>query len=380
MKQNSEYYIHQMLVSRELGGAGLIALELAAGLEKRGQQTVTWIPGQGPAATRAEEMGIAYHQYEPTKALGHALFPGLLCNWKIGQLLRRRSPGLIHVHSPFHYGALAPAFKLAGLNTVVHVHLEEDKPGLRWALKRPPDVIITCARFLVDYVRSVLPDRIKDTQRVIAVPNAVDLDRFHVGDRVAAKLQVGAPLQSPLVLMVANLAPHKGHDTAVKAAAILKAKGIVAHFWFAGSTRKGGTEYANSLNRLVDDLRVADKVRFLGQRNDIPDLLRAADYFMLPSAAEGLPLAILEAQASKVVVLAAPTAGVPEIITNETTGFLIPSFDASSYANRLAQLIGTPGSYTKIVDAAYANLLKDYGWKTYLERVEEIYSSFLPSV
>jgi len=64
------------------------------------------------------------------------------------------------------------------------------------------------------------------------------------------------------------------------------------------------------LQALCSELGVADQIRFLGHREDIPDLLRAADILLLPSTNEGLPLSVLEAQATKVPVLAAPTAGI----------------------------------------------------------------------
>ena len=102
----------------------------------------------------------------------------------------------------------------------------------------------------------------------------------------------------PLILMAANLAPHKGQETALHAAAILKQRGFHTQFWFAGVERGGNLDYTKRLRRLVGELGISDQVRFLGQREDIPESLRAADFFVLPSTAEGLPLSILEAQAS----------------------------------------------------------------------------------
>ena len=116
--------------------------------------------------------------------------------------------------------------------------------------------------------------------------------------------------------MVANLAPHKGQDTILRAAAILKERNVNVHFWFAGVERGGRTEFSSILEALAKQLEVVDHVKFLGQRHDIPLLLQAADFFVLPSTSEGLPLSILEAQACGVPVFAAPTAGIPEIITH----------------------------------------------------------------
>lgn len=367
------HYFHQMLVSKELGGAGLIALQLAAALRERVPESYAWIPGEGPAATKALEMGIVYRQYDPAKAFAPSKIQGALCNWRIGRLLRPYHPGLVHVHSPLYYGALSYGLKISRLKSVVHVQIEEEKEGLRWALKKPPDVIITCARFLVEHVRSILPDHCQRTQSIVAIPNAVDTSRFCPGDKRAAKLQVGAPPQIPLVLMAANLASHKGQATTLRAAAILKEKGVVAHFWFAGVERGGGKEYTARLQTLACDLGVAEQVQFLGHRRDIPDLLRAADCFVLPSTMEGLPLSILEAQASGTPVIAAPTAGIPEVVSDGKTGFLVTADNAAGYAQHLFYLLQNQALYTQITDDAYAIAVREYSWKTYVERVWDVY-------
>ena len=307
-------HIHQMLVSKELGGAGLVALQLAAALRQRAWQSYVWIPGEGPAAAKAEEMGIIYRRYDPTMAFTSSKIQAARCNWRIGRLLRSHHPGLVHVHSPLYYGALSLGLRMSRLMSVVHIQIEEEEEGLRWALRRPPDVIITCARFLREYVRNALPERRRDTQQIVAIPNAVDTERFYPGDKMAAKAGVGIPFQIPIVLMVANLAPHKGQETALRTAAILKEKGVRMQFWFAGVERGDSQEYTTRIKGLILDLGIADRVRLLGQRKDISELLQAADFFILPSSAEGLPLSILEAQASKVPVLAALTAGIPEVV------------------------------------------------------------------
>jgi glycosyltransferase involved in cell wall biosynthesis len=298
-----------------------------------------------------------------------------LCNFLLGRQLYSYRPGLIHVHAPHIYRVLLPALKASRLKTVVHVHLEETQVALRWAFKTPPQVIITCARFLMEHVRNALPEHLQKNPSVVAVPNAVDNERFHPGDKMLAKQQVGAPVNHPLILLVANLAPHKGHETGIRAVAILKEKGVAAQLWFAGTDRSGGLEYQERLKFLSSELEIADRVRFLGERNDVPELLRAADSLILPSTAEGLPLSILEAQASKVPVLAAPTAGIPEIITDGQSGFLVHADDAAGYAHYLNLLLRNPGISSQIADCAYTQVLRDHSWQTYIERIFDAYNS-----
>src|SRR5262249_23704306 len=160
--------------------------------------------------------------YNPERAFTSSKIQGVWYNWKIGRLLRRYHPGVVHVHSPYFYGALSFGIKMSGLKSVVHVHLEESKEDLRWALKNHPAVIITCAQLLKAYVRDVLPECYQDCQQIVAVPNAVDTKRFFPGNKAAAKAKFEISQQIPLVLMIANLAPHKGQVTTLRTAALLK--------------------------------------------------------------------------------------------------------------------------------------------------------------
>jgi glycosyltransferase involved in cell wall biosynthesis len=128
---------------------------------------------------------------------------------------------------------------------------------------------------------------------------------------------------------------------------------------------------------LGNELRVTDRVSFLGQRDDIPDLLRAADIFVLPSTSEGLPLSVLEAQATKVPVLAAPTAGIPEVITDGETGFLIPAADAVGYAQCIESLLHRPEVSHRVIEQAYTHVIKEHNWQTYCETIWMLYQSLI---
>jgi glycosyltransferase involved in cell wall biosynthesis len=258
---------------------------------------------------------------------------------------------------------------------IVHVHLRETEEGLCWAFKRPPDVIVTCARTLNESVRRALPKRYQEHQRIISLPNAIDVERFCPGNQAVAKEHVGAPHDIPLVLMVANLALHKGQETAIRATAMLKKAGVEITCWFAGIEREDEGQYMSRLQALCNELGIGDCVRFLGYRTDIPDLLRAADFLLLPSTNEGLPLAVLEAQATKVPVLAAPTAGIPEVITEGETGFLIPADDASGYADRIARLLRQPAMYQRLREQAYSKVIKEHNWQTYCQTIWRLYRS-----
>ncbi len=368
---------HQMLVARELGGAGLIGLHIASYLQQHGKNAEVWVPGHGPAEQAVKQLGLPVQQYSPAAALSGWKLRGALGNWLFGRRLRRRGAGLIHVHGPLYYGAFRRGLESSGLARVVHIQIEEREHVLRWALRSPPELIVTCARFLVDPVRRALPEGSSDSTRIVAVPNAVDTEKFTPGPKAPAKERVGAPSGRPLVLMLANLAPHKGQETVIRAATRLKERAVDATFWLAGSERDGKSAYTERLKALIQDAGVGDRLQLLGQRSDAAELLRAADFFLLPSTREGLPLSVLEAQASGVPVLAAPTAGVPEVVQDSQTGYLIPADDADGYADRIERLLAAPETYHRVAEQARAKTTREYNWQVFCEHIIGLYEELL---
>jgi glycosyltransferase involved in cell wall biosynthesis len=367
--------VHQILVSRDFGGAGLIGLHVADHLRRHGMTSHLWIPGVGKAWSKASEFGFSPHKYDAARARGRRPLPAAWANWRFGSGLRKAGGGLVHVHAPLSYGALSKGLSWARVRRVCHVHLEEGVEGLRWAFRNPPELIVTCACFLVDVVKRSLPA--DALTRVVAVPNAVDTDRFHPGSKDDARRQIGAHADRPLIVMLANLAAHKGQETAIRMVALLRKRGIEVSLWLAGSERGGATGYTEKLHRLVGELGVADLVSFLGQRDDVPEIVRAADCFLLPSTHEGLPLSVLEAQASGTVVLAAPTAGVPEVVADGETGFLIPAGDAAGYADRCERLLRNSGLRCRIEENALARTRRESSWTAYCNRIEDLYKTVL---
>ena len=367
-------FYHQILASTELGGGELFAVRLAQQINGQSRGSLAWTPGAGPAERFAQDTAILTNRYAGDSAAASNAWSATQANLQFAMALRRYGPGLVHVHSPFVYGALRWGLKLARLPRVVHIHLDYEEAGLRWALRSPPDLIVTCAKFMIEPVRRALPVAKQATTRIEALPNAVDLTRFTPpDDKLRAKHQVNASLDRPFALMLANLAPHKGQETALNAIAELKARDLDVDLWLAGMERSESQAYTTKLRNLIEELRIADRVRMLGQRSDAAELLQAADFFLLPSTHEGLPLSILEAQAARVPVLAAPTAGVPEVIQHDQTGLLISADDAVGYAAGMERLWRQPAYREQIVDQAYSQVSSQNAWSTYCQKMLALY-------
>ena len=148
--------------------------------------------------------------------------------------------------------------------------------------------------------------------------------------------EIGVPLNGTLCLTVGRMDPVKGYQHQLKAMEKLQMSVIWPNLFF-GWVGVGGSE--PRLRAWVDKLGFQDRVKFLGERDDISDILNAADMFVLPSHFEGMPLAITEAMAKGLPVAASGISGVPEQLGN--TGQLLtdPNKEPEKTISELVQII-----------------------------------------
>jgi glycosyltransferase involved in cell wall biosynthesis len=180
-----------------------------------------------------------------------------------------------------------------------------------------------------------------------------------------------------VVVMLANLAPHKGQMTALRAVETLKQRGKAVECWLVGEDRSTSQAFESELRRLCQELQLEDRVRFLGFRSDAPDILRAADVFLLPSTHEGLPLSLVEAQATQVPVIASPIPGVLEVVEHGKTGFTIDANDHVGYADCIQTLMENPGLRAEVRHAAADTVRRTYGWGRLESSMFDIYGKLM---
>ena len=365
--------LHQVLVSPLLGGAGLMALRLAEAAGRRAIPCTAWLPGPGIAADTLARDRVPSQFYDLERLKGH-LAGRLAASGRMWYGLASAGRAIAHVHNPIVFGLVRPVLRAAGLKTVVHFHLEPAAQEIDWTVARPPSHIVTCARYMAAPIRAALEAR-RATVPVTAIPNAIDLERFRPGNRDAARARLGLQTNRFVMLTLANLAPHKGQMTGLLALRRLVDQQVDVEYWLVGEDRTPGADYASQLRARITELGVADRVRLLGFRRDVPDLLQAADAFVLPSTMEGLPLSMLEAQASAVPVVASTIPGVIELVDDGVTGFIVPADDADGYADRLKRLFLNPDLRARLVRAAAQRVTEDHSWSRFEERMFEIYAS-----
>jgi L-malate glycosyltransferase len=208
--------------------------------------------------------------------------------------------------------------------------------------------VVANSRYTASSVRAAAPGA-----RIDVVHNPVDLARFdpRAIDRANARARLGSPGQSGRLLLgvVAQLSPWKGQDTAIRALGLLVGEGVDAHLLLVGSakflarsTRFDNADYVASLHELVAREGLHDRVSWLGEREDVPQLVRALDVLLLPSWEEPFGRALIEAMALEVPVVATNVGGTVEIVEQGRQGYLVAPRESHDWARAIARLAQSP--------------------------------------
>lgn len=289
----------------------------------------------------AEEVAAAGHAVE---VLGRPVgaHPGTL--FALMRWFRRHRVDVVHthLHAADSYGRLAA--RLCGVRACFstrHSTLPWQgrvRPLVARVLGRLSWRVIACG----EEVSAALihGDRVP-AHRVAVIPNGIDLRRLagghgsaHGGD---LRAELGVPPSALLLGTLCRLHPQKGHADLLAALTALRTQ----HPGFV-CLLVGDGELRPQIESEVDRLGLREHVRLLGQRADVPRLLAALDAFVLPSHAEGLPIALLEAMAMSLPCVSTAVGSVPSVITDGVDGLLVPAGQPARLAEAMAWLAADP--------------------------------------
>ncbi len=176
------------------------------------------------------------------------------------------------------------------------------------------------------------------SEKISVISNRVDVSRYgrdHRRDAFRAALGFGDA--EHLMTVVAILKTQKGHAVLLEALAKIAAGYPHLHVLIAGDG-----ELRADLEERTRELRLESQVHFLGTRKDIPDLLAASDSFVLPSLWEGMPMALIEAMASGLPVVATDVSGTREVMIPGETGLMVPPNDPDQLARAIEEILANP--------------------------------------
>ena len=281
--------------------------------------------------------------------------------------LRRASVDVVHAHLGYSATLVPLAARLAGKPVVATLHLSPQPHTRRgeWLKERLSvriparlgRLVLVSQHAFDEYARVHGPPRW--TWRMI--PNGVDVNRYalRTGPRSTDR---------PVWAVVAALRPDKNHVELVRAWA-----GVVAVHPDATLLVIGDGPSRSDIERAVSDAGLAESVRLLGRREDVPEILPTVDGVVSASVDEALPTALIEAGACGLPVVATDAGGTREIVVDGVTGRLVPMRDVPALTRALLDTIADPVMAAAYGEAGRALVEQKYSMGTWVTRLEALY-------
>jgi N-acetyl-alpha-D-glucosaminyl L-malate synthase BshA len=296
--------------------------------------------------------------------------------WRLARQIRQRNLEVLHAHqyTPFFYGALAAAVSRTGTRIVFTEH------GRHW-----PDLVSAKRRLVNRLVLDRLADRVTGvsafsaqalstrdgfrSNRIQVIENGIDVSRYERPvDREALRRRLQLDPDRRYIATIARFHPVKDHPTLLRAFAIVSKAIDDVDLLLAGDG-----PLRPELERLVDELGIQGRVRFLGVRSDVADLLAAADLFALSSLSEAASLTVLEAMASGTPVVVTDVGGNPEMIRRGVDGQLTPRGDATAMAETMIRVLREPQLAASMAARAAERARTTYPLERTVDRYYELY-------
>jgi glycosyltransferase involved in cell wall biosynthesis len=360
------FVLHVMQVA----GAEMLVAEIMERLGDRIDPTVICLDGIGALGDTMQARGYR------VVALGRR--PGI--DWRVvrrmAAVIRERRIEVLHAHqyTPFFYGALGARLARAGTKVVFTEH------GRHW-----PDVVSGRRRLINRLLLARLAHKMTGVSafsvkglvqsdgfpeaRMEIVENGIDLAKYgRAGDRDGLRRRLGLDPSRRYVTAVARFHPVKDHRTLVDSFGRIATTMPDVDLLLVGD----GPLRAD-LEQQVRTLGLAGRVRFLGVRPDIADILAASDVFALASLSEAASITVLEAMATELPVVVTDVGGNPEMVRDQVDGLLTPRGDAGAMAEALRRVLADEAFARRLGQSARQRVADAYQLRRTIDRYGSMY-------
>jgi glycosyltransferase involved in cell wall biosynthesis len=362
--------ILHLITELELGGAERLLATLLPRLDRaRFEASVAYLYGDAPLRPELEAAGLRVTKLDSRGKLDVTAFSRLV------ELLRRERFDILHTHliqaDLMGYFAARRARAPVVVSTKHNTHyFRSHAPWLSrldaFVNRRLTRIVAVSHAVREHYVQT---QRL-DPARIEVIHNGIELERFR-GARPLARSALGLRDDERFVCAVGSLTEKKGHDVLLRAWGDVKNRQPNARLALVGD----GPLRAE-LERTVEALGLRASVSFLGRRPDVPEILRAADLFVLPSRWEGFGIAVVEAMAAGAPVVASSVDGVREIVRDQQDGLLVPPGEAGRLAEAVAALLADPARAKQLADSARQRA-EEFSIQATADRLAGLYASLL---
>ncbi len=352
-----------------MGGAERLLVKLAQNISRESYDIkIVCLHRKGVWVQELDKIGIEVVSMNKKEGFD----PGIL--FRLTSYIKHEKPDIVNTHlwTADLWGRLASL--LAG---VKHIIVTEQNVDIwkRWYHKAIDRFLFKWTEYVIcvsDQVVKFYNEELGvSLEKIRMIPNAIDISLFDArlaGDNLREIFGLGD--SDFLFVCAARLHPQKSHHTLIEAAKILISKGHKEfHVLLVGEGQLRG-----ELEKLVTVKGITKHVHFLGIRQDIPNIFSQSDAFVLSSTYEGLPLAVLEAMAASLPVVATDVGGVSQIIINEKNGLLVSPGDPDALAEAMLKVMNDREASMRMGGVGRSIIEKDYDIKTITKKTVELFN------
>jgi L-malate glycosyltransferase len=360
------------------GGSGVVATELGLELAKKGHE-IHFITYKQPVRLSLVNPNIYFHEVNvPNYPLFHYQPYELALSSKLVDMVKLYKIEVLHVHYAIPHafaGYMAKKMLEAeGISlpmvTTLHgtdITLVGNHPFYKSA--------VTFSINQSDFVTSVSQNLKEDTYRlfqtdknICVIPNFIEINQIENNDNMVCQRKVLAQENEKIIIHISNFRKVKRIPDVVKIFYNIQ-KQIPAKLMMVGE----GPE-KQIAERMCDELGISDKVIFFGNSNDIAQILKYSDLFLLPSETESFGLAALEAMAYSVPVISSNTGGIPEVNEDGISGYLSNVGDIDDMSNNAIKILSDINTHQKFKENAL-EVAKKFDIKNILPLYEKLYEN-----
>jgi len=365
-------HIVHVVLRLDVGGLERVVVDLArTGLVRGHQVTVLCLERPGELAASVEAAGARVVSLE--KPPGR---PRHLAR-QLRDTIRALRPSVLHTH---HIGALWYVGKARAGVRVVHTE-HTDSIAIERRLSRKVRLYLLsklAARYASTFccvsdsiAEAVIRRRIASRKATAVVVNGIDIARYQQTrsvTRSAVRAELGILADALVIGTVGRLNEVKRQDLLLRSAASLMTDLPHVHLLLVGD----GPE-RQRLEQLARELRSEPRITFAGYQASPERYLAAMDVFALSSRLEGLPLSLLEAWATGLPVVSTAVGGIPSVVTDRSSGLLVPADDHDALANALRQVLNDDALAETLAVGGLAAVTENYALECMADRYESYY-------
>jgi glycosyltransferase involved in cell wall biosynthesis len=359
--------------SMGMGGADSQLLSAAQELRRRGHEIfIVSMTPLGPMGLEARRVGLFTESLQMRRGVPDPR--GLV---RLARFVRSWRPDVVHSHM-VHANLLARALRfLAPVPALVStIHNIDEGGRLRMAAYRLTNGLVDHMTIVSEAAaHRFVEDRIVPERLLRVIPNGVNTERYRgVPLEIRENLRRLLGLTDAFVwLAVGRFETAKDYPNMLRAFLRVRERRAEARLLLVG---RGSLQ--EETEALVRELGLAEAVRFLGVRSDIPEVMSAADGYVLSSAWEGMPMVLLEAAAAGLPIVATRVGGNHEVVRDGATGFLVPPRDDAALGQGMLRLMELPAPERRAMgDAGHHHVRSHYGLSRVAEQWEELYREVL---